>query len=101
MHGTCGSRGGIGQPEERSAVDLAEGSAVELDPGVRPDHLQVEHHSAGPDRFDHVAQDVHDVLRLYSSERPGEDNEVEGVRLHLDLLAGGNSVGNSLGELGR
>jgi hypothetical protein len=30
--------------------------------------LQVEYEPAGLDRLDHVAQDVHDVLRVYSSE---------------------------------
>jgi hypothetical protein len=41
---------------------------------------------------------VHDVLRLYSSERPGEDDEVEGVRFDLDLLPGGDLKGDAVGE---
>jgi hypothetical protein len=41
---------------------------VDLDGRVGADHLQVEYEPAGLDRLDHVAQDVHDVLRVYSSE---------------------------------
>jgi len=32
-----------------------------------------------------LTQDVHDVLRLYSSERPGEEREVELALRQLDL----------------
>lgn len=48
---------------------IADGLPVDLDRWVGPDHLQIEYVPAGPDRLDHVAQDVHDVLRVYSSER--------------------------------
>lgn len=34
------------------------------------------------DCVDQMAQDVHDVLRLHSSQRPREDHEVERVRLN-------------------
>jgi hypothetical protein len=54
--------------EERFTVDLADGLPVDFDGWVGPDHLQVEYEPAGLDRLDHVAQDVHDVLRVYSSE---------------------------------
>jgi len=60
---------------------IADGLPVDLDRWVGPHHLQVEYVPAGPDRLDHAAQDVHDVLRVYSSERPGEDDRVERVRL--------------------
>jgi len=62
--GGCGNS----RAEERLTVDLAHLSAASLDDRVRADHLQVEHEPARLDRFDHVAQDVHDVLRLDSSE---------------------------------
>lgn len=48
-----------------------------------------------------MTQDVHDVLRFHSSERPGKDDQVERRRLDLDLVAGGDPVGNTLSKLGR
>src|SRR5438105_6343528 len=80
---------GVGGPEERLALDLADELAVDLDDRVGPDHLQVEHEAAGLDCLDHLTQDVHDVLRIDSSERPGENDEIERVWLELDLGAGG------------
>jgi hypothetical protein len=59
---------------------------ADFDRRVRPDHLKVEHVSSRTDRPNHVAQDVHDVLRVDASERPGEDDEIERVRFELDLL---------------
>ena len=96
-----GGGGGVSEPEERLSIDLADHAAADLDPGIGPDHLQVQHEPVGLDRVHHVAQDVHDVLRLYSSERPGEDDEVERMGLDLDLLAGGNSIGDPVAECGR
>jgi len=58
----------IGHVEEWCAVDLADDLRLDLHGRVRPDHLQVEHQPAGLDRFDHVAQDVHDVLGIDASE---------------------------------
>ena len=60
----------VGKREQRLAVDLAQLLTVGFDDRVRPDHLQVENEPAGPDCRNHVAQDVHDVLRFHSSERP-------------------------------
>ena len=68
------------------AIELGDHAAVEFDLWVGSDHLQVEDRPAWPDCFDHAAQGVHDVLRLYASERPGEDDEVERTRCDLDLL---------------
>jgi hypothetical protein len=59
----------------------------------------VEDEAAWFDRFDHVAQNVHDVLGLDSSERPGEHGEVERVRCELDRLARGDAVEDALGKL--
>jgi hypothetical protein len=92
---------GIGPAEERLPVDLADDPPLGLDHRVGADHLQVEHEPARPDCFDHVAQDVHDVLRLDSSERPGEDDEIERVRRDLDLLPRRDLVADTIGELGR
>jgi len=81
----CRGRG-IGHPEERFAVDFADDLPADFDRRVRPDHLKVEHVSSRTDSPNHVAQDVHDVLRVDASERPGEDDEIERVRFELDLL---------------
>jgi hypothetical protein len=59
---------GVGFLEQRVAVDLAEHLTLDLDDRVRADYLEVENDSTGFDRFDHVAQDVHDVLQVDSSE---------------------------------
>jgi hypothetical protein len=59
---------GVSGAKERLAVDLADGSPVDFDGWVGPDYLQVEYEPAGLDRVDHFAQDVHDVLRIDSSE---------------------------------
>ena len=68
MSASTAAVGGVGHAEERFAVDLADDLPVDLDGRVRPDHLQVEDDPAGLDRVDHVAQDVHDVLRVDASE---------------------------------
>jgi hypothetical protein len=60
--------GGVGPLEEGLAIDFAQHLAVALGSRIRPDHLQIENDASGPDRVHHVAQDVHDVLRLHSSE---------------------------------
>jgi hypothetical protein len=96
-----GRGGGVSEAKEGLAVDLAHDSTVDLDARVGPDHLQVEHEPARPDCADHIAQDVHDVLGLYSSERPGEDDEVERVRFDLDLLARGDLVDDAVGKCHR
>jgi len=90
---------GVGHAEERLALDLAHDSPIDLDAWVRPDHLQVEHKPARLDCSDQIAQDVHDVLRIHASERPREDDEIERDRLELDLLARGDPVADTLGEL--
>jgi hypothetical protein len=92
---------GIGAGEQRLAVDLAQHLALGLDDRVRPDHLQVEHEPTGLDGFDQVAQDVHDVLGLHSSERPREERQVERAGLDLDRLSGGDSIGDARGEIVR
>jgi hypothetical protein len=59
---------GVGLAEERLAVELADDPSVGLDNRIRPDHLQVESEPTRLDRVQHVAQDVHDVLRVDASE---------------------------------
>lgn len=61
-------RRGVGLSEDRPAIDFAEKPAASLDSRIRPDHLQVKNRTSWPDRCNHVAQDVHDVLGLHSSE---------------------------------
>ena len=92
---------GVGAAEQRLAVDLVHDLPVDLDRGVGPDDLQVEDESAGLDCVDHVAQDVHDVLRVDASERPGEDDEVERLWFELDLPARGDAVRDAFGKLDR
>ena len=55
---------------ERTAVDRAHDRPLDLNDGLRPDHLQIEHDAPRADSVDHLAQDVHDVLRVDASERP-------------------------------
>jgi len=43
---------------------------------------------------------VHDVLRLYSSKRPGKNDEIERLGFDLDLLPRRDAVGDALSELG-
>src|SRR6478752_1462506 len=50
------------------AVDFADDLPADFDRRVRPDHLKVEHVSSRTDSPNHVAQDVHDVLRVDASE---------------------------------
>jgi transcriptional regulator with XRE-family HTH domain len=45
---------GVGTDEEGFAVDFADDAAVDLDDGVRSDHLQVEQMPAGRDCCDHL-----------------------------------------------
>jgi hypothetical protein len=97
--GVDGCRGRVRLYEEWLTVKLADESLADLDVRVRSDHLKVEDEPACPHRVDHMAQDVHDVLRLYSSQGPREDYEVERVRLDLDRVAGRNTVSNRFGEL--
>jgi hypothetical protein len=44
---------------------------------------------------------VHDVLGLDSSERPGEQSEIERTWFDLDLFARGDLIGDALPELSR
>ena len=94
-----GCDGGVSRAEERFAVDLAHDPGVRLDDWVRPNHLQIEDVPTWPDRLHSVAQDVHDVLRIDASERPGEDGEVEGVRLDFERLPRGDAEGHAIGQL--
>ena len=87
-----GGRGRVGLPKQRLAVDLAQEPLASLDARVGPDHLQVEHCPAWTHRLDHVPEDVHDVLRLHSSERPREEHEFERAGRDLELLAGRDPV---------
>jgi hypothetical protein len=97
--GVDGCDGRVRFGEEWLSVKLTDESSVGLDARVRSDHLEVENEPPCLHRVDHVAQDVHDVLRLYSSQRPGEDDEVERVRFDLDCVSGRDTVGDSFGEL--
>jgi hypothetical protein len=93
-----GCRGRVRLREEWLSVKLADESPADLDARVRSDHLEVEDEPTCLHRVDHMAQDVHDVLRLYSSQRPREDYEVERVGLDLDRLAGRDTIGDPFGE---
>jgi len=77
--------GGLSRGEELTALHLAEILAGDLDDRVRTDHLKIEHEAAGGQSVSEAAQDVHDVLGLHSSERPGEDDDVVLRSRDLDL----------------
>jgi hypothetical protein len=66
--GLNGRDGRVCLPEERLTVDLEDDPAVDLDARIRADHLQVQDKATELDRFEHATQDVHDVLRIDSSE---------------------------------
>jgi len=74
--------------EERASVELAEELAADLDPFGRGHREQVHEGPAGDERCHQPAQDVHDALRLHSSERPGEEDEIDALLLDLDLQYG-------------
>jgi hypothetical protein len=54
--------------EEPASIELAEQLPVDLDPLGRRHRKQVHDYPAGDERAQQVAQDVHDALRLHSSE---------------------------------
>ena len=91
----------VGLAEERLAVDLADDPAAGLDARVRPDDLEVEDGSSRSQPLEHSTQDVHDVLGPDSSERPGEERDVEGRSLDLDLLSGRDAIGDPVRKVGR
>lgn len=62
---------------------------------VDPERMNVECKAAGTERSMHLAQDVHDVLGLYSSERPRKEREVELALRQVDLGGVGNLEPNS------
>jgi hypothetical protein len=87
--------------EQRLAVDLGDHAPVQLHQWIRPNHLQIEDEPAGPDCLGHSTQDVHDVLRWHTSERPREDDEVERARRDLELVRRGGQKRDSVREIGR
>jgi hypothetical protein len=60
----------LDQPSERMSASMAAVAASAVRKSGSPSISQTtcEHEPAGLDRFDHLAQDVHDVLRIDSSE---------------------------------
>ena len=52
---------------------------------VEPERMNVEHLPTGSDRLLDITQDVHDVLRLHSSERPAVQGEIELPLRQVDL----------------
>jgi hypothetical protein len=93
--------GRVSGGEEGTAVDLANVFAFDLDDRVRADHLKIEDESVWPQSVSEAAQDVHDVLGLHSSERPGEDDDVVLRPRDLDLSRRPDPEGDELGELCR
>ena len=86
---------------QRLPVNLGDDVPIPLDLRVRPDHLQVEHDPARHHRLEHSTQDVHDVLRLHASERPGEHDEIERFSLDLELLRRRDAVADPSDKFGR
>ena len=91
---------GVGRVEQRGAVRYAEEASVQFDARMGPYHLQVERDPLGDERFSRAAQDVHDVLGLDSSERPGEHDDVVGRPGNLHFRRRPDLVGDAVAERG-
>ena len=61
--------------------------------------MEVEQIATRNESLMSIAEDVHDVLRLYSSERPGEQRDVESPSRRVDRL--GDAELHTPRELGR
>src|ERR687892_896147 len=91
----------VSSREERAAVDLTARRAPDFDDWIGWDHRQVKNHSRRDERLSEPTQDVHDVLGRHSSERPGEDDDVELRARDVNLAGGATAKRHPLGELGR
>src|SRR5205814_6703855 len=73
--------------QERLVAELAELFAARDDPRPgRRDRVEVEQEAAGDESLVRIAEDVHDVLVLNSSQRPGEERDVEPPPRRADRL---------------
>ena len=63
------------------------------------DRMQVEHRPAGDEKLMHVAQGVHDALTFDSSQRPGEEGEVEASPRDVDLSRADGGEGDAIREV--
>ncbi len=63
------------------------------------DGMQVEHRPAGDQKLMDVAQGVHDALTFYSSQRPGEEREVEAPPRDVDLSCADGGEGDAIREV--
>jgi len=61
--------------------------------------MQVEHRPAGDEKLMDVAQGVHDALTFDSSQRPGEEREVEAPPRYVDLSRADSSEGDAIREV--
>jgi hypothetical protein len=91
---------GVRRLEQRRPVCFAEEATVYFDAWMGSYDLQVERDPVGNERFSGAAQDVHDVLGLDSSERPGEDDDVVGRARNVELGRRPGCVCDTIGELG-
>jgi hypothetical protein len=62
--------------------------------------MQVEHRPAGDEKVMDVAQGVHDALTFDSSQRPGEEREVEAPPRGVDLSRADGSEADAICEAG-
>ena len=63
------------------------------------DGMQVEHRPAGDQNLMNVAQGVHDALTFDSSQRPGEEREVEAPPRDVELGRADGSEGDAIREV--
>jgi hypothetical protein len=63
------------------------------------DGMQVEHRPAGDQKLMDVAQGVHDALTFDSSQRPGEEREVEAPPRDVDLSRADGGEGDAIREV--
>jgi hypothetical protein len=61
--------------------------------------MQVEHRPAGDQKLMDVAQGVHDALTFDSSQRPGEEGEVEASPRDVDLSRADGGEGDAIREV--
>ena len=80
----------IDDTTEIAGVDESESALTCENREVDPQRVDVKREAARYECSVNLAQDVHDVLRLYSSERPGKERQVELALRELELGGVGN-----------
>src|SRR5205807_3438566 len=85
-------------PDELPRVDEAEPAPAGTDGELEAERVDVEEEAVRSQCPVDVAQDVHDVLGVNSSERPGEERRVELCGRQLDLGCVGDLEADPVAE---